>query len=49
MALTHYWQKHPPVHLLVAGFMGYKPQAEEKKYGDLGELIAMFPGGVISG
>lgn len=22
--LSSYWHKHPPVHLLVAGFVGYK-------------------------
>jgi hypothetical protein len=23
--LTDYWRAHPPVHLLVAGYMGYQP------------------------
>jgi hypothetical protein len=22
--LCHYWRRHPPVHLLVAGFVGYR-------------------------
>lgn len=28
MALRRYWRAHPPVHLLVAGFMGFKPALE---------------------
>ena len=24
--LCEYWHQHPPVHLLVAGFMGVKPE-----------------------
>lgn len=23
--MTDYWRSHPPVHILVAGYMGYKP------------------------
>lgn len=23
--MTDYWRRHPPVHVLVAGYMGYKP------------------------
>lgn len=34
-----YWDEHPPVHLLVAGYLGYKPKKQES--GDFGELIAM--------
>jgi hypothetical protein len=25
MKLASYWQKHPPVHALVASYMGWKP------------------------
>lgn len=26
--MTEYWRSHPPVHILVAGYMGYKPVSE---------------------
>lgn len=42
-AYREYWQQNPPTHLLVAGYMDYKP----KEKGDLGELITMFEGGTI--
>ena len=25
--LSRYWQEHPPVHLMVAGYLGNKPVA----------------------
>jgi hypothetical protein len=28
-ALRRYWTRHPPVHLLVAAFVGYKPPEPE--------------------
>lgn len=31
MELTEYWAEHPPVHILVAGFMGYQGTAETDK------------------
>ena len=37
--LNKYWEQFPPVHILVAGYMGYKP--EEKTQADLAEIIAM--------
>lgn len=27
-AMGLYWKKNPPLHLLVAGFMGVKPEIE---------------------
>jgi hypothetical protein len=27
VAQSHYWRKHPPVHLLVAAYLDYKPAA----------------------
>ena len=42
-AYRRYWEKHPPTHMLVAAYLGYKPQEK----GDLGELIDMFEGGSI--
>jgi len=44
-ALARYWNDHPPVHELVAAYMGVKPGNKEAS--DLGELIAQFEGGVI--
>lgn len=26
LAMNSYWAKHPPVHLLVAAYMGFKPE-----------------------
>lgn len=28
-ALNRYWLQHPPVHLLVAAYLGYEPPPEE--------------------
>ena len=42
-ALRRYWRKHPPVHLLVAAYLGYKPRGGEQP-GDLGELYTMMTG-----
>lgn len=39
------WQSFPPVHEAVARFLGYK----KKSYGDLTELMGMFPTGTIGG
>lgn len=40
-ALTKYWNSHPPMHLMVAAYLGIKPtrggRGQDK--GDLGELI----------
>jgi hypothetical protein len=29
-ALVNYWKLHPPVHVLLAGFVGYKPSLAGK-------------------
>jgi hypothetical protein len=29
-ALSEYWKLHPPVHILLAGFVGYKPSVHSK-------------------
>lgn len=48
-ALYDEWADHPPVHEMVAVYLGYKPQSKKtKKYGDLAELIGMFPTGRIA-
>lgn len=37
IAQNQYWTKSPPVHLLVAGYLGYRPPG-----GSSGDLQAMF-------
>ena len=48
--LFDYWKLHPPevdlVRIIACG-LGWKPP--EPPSNDLGELLAMFPGGVIRG
>lgn len=44
-ALNKYWRQHPPVHILVAGYIGYKapaPIEENNNQGDMDEFIALF-------
>ncbi|WP_150796399.1 hypothetical protein [Pseudomonas fluorescens] len=38
--MTHYWHHHPPVHGLVAGYMGYKPETQVKNAPDLATNLA---------
>lgn len=37
--MTGYWRTHPPVHMLVAGYMGYKPASETTIAPDLENAI----------
>jgi hypothetical protein len=37
--MTDYWRTHPPVHILVAGYMGYKPVSETTPAPDLANAI----------
>lgn len=51
-AMQDYWQEvAPPLDVLIAGFMGWKPRKRPGKKsadaGDLGDLLRMFPGGTI--
>jgi len=39
------WADWPPLRKLVAAYLGHKPRA--RKHGELQELLAMFPHGVI--
>lgn len=39
-ALSEYWEHSPPVHVLVAAYMGV---GKKDKATDLGELMSMFP------
>jgi len=43
-SLSDYWRKHPPTHLLVAGFFGYKAREIEKEAEEasLDDLIGAF-------
>lgn len=49
-AMQRQWVQQPPMHILVAGYLGYKPDAEtgvpapakEEKPQDLSELIELF-------
>lgn len=45
-AMQRYWHQHPPVHILVAGYLGYKaPRViDQPAESNLGELISMFAG-----
>jgi len=40
-----YWRMHPPVHKLVAAYMGYKPPVKDQATNDanLDKLFNMFP------
>lgn len=40
MALNRYWQDRPPVHLLVAAYLGIKPKAEAPPMEAQGEALA---------
>ena len=52
-ALEDHWAEEPPVGLLVANFMGYKPkkkkQSKKAKREGVKKLLQMFPKGTISG
>ncbi|SFS24151.1 hypothetical protein SAMN03159318_00382 [Pseudomonas sp. NFACC42-2] len=38
--MTDYWRTHPPVHVLVAGYMGYKPPQDVTDAPDLARDLA---------
>jgi hypothetical protein len=46
--LSDYWQQHPPIHLLMASFVGHKPPnkpkkiSKQKKENDFDELMQIF-------
>ncbi len=44
-ALQRYWARHPPAHLLIAAWLGFRPK--ESAPGDLGDLVAMLGLGPI--
>lgn len=44
-ALGKYWKSSPPPHLLIAGYVGYKPQADAPQPAqpdDTGEILDML-------
>jgi hypothetical protein len=49
--LCRYWQGHPPVHLMVAGYLGIKPAPSPAAMGgdgwDIAALVRMAPGGYL--
>lgn len=38
-AMNRYWDKHPPVHIMVAAYLGYGDESVE--HGSMDELAAM--------
>lgn len=38
--MTDYWRSHPPVHLMVAAYLGIKPERKQKQ--DDGDMLAFF-------
>ncbi|NMN78417.1 hypothetical protein AF70_00039950 [Pseudomonas sp. KD5] len=38
--MTDYWRHHPPVHVLVAGYMGFKPESQVTDAPDLSTNLA---------
>ncbi|WP_040849928.1 hypothetical protein [Nitrospirillum viridazoti] len=40
-AMWRYWRAHPPVHLMVAAYMGIKLEAEPQQ-GNLSDLLTLF-------
>ncbi len=42
--MTDYWRTHPPAHILVAGYMGYKPVSETTGAPELTNAITELAG-----
>jgi hypothetical protein len=47
--LVDYWSEHPPVHLLVAGALGFNAEKRSRKPASMGQLAARFGGKVMPG
>ena len=44
-AIDSYWQRHPPIHILIPAYMGFKPEESTKEgevKGDLDSLAGLF-------
>lgn len=44
-AMTEEWRLHPPVAVLVAGYLGYKPKPRDVDA--IEQLVRLFPGGQL--
>lgn len=51
-AMNEHWRKHPPVHIMVAAYLGYEPKAQKRESvnspEEIEKLIAMM-GGIQGG
>jgi hypothetical protein len=47
--LVDYWSEHPPVHLLVAGALGFNAEKRSRKPASMAQLAARFGGKVMPG
>lgn len=49
-AINMYWADHPPVHILIASYLGVKPKPKAKAMNSqsMGELASQF-GGLVEG
>ena len=45
---ARYWERHPPLHLLVAACLGIRSKAAATSSDNLGELLALAPGGTLT-
>lgn len=45
--LSNYWRRHPPVHILVASYMGIRP-SEKPNEADEAEAVNMLGGNTLS-
>jgi hypothetical protein len=46
LTLTDYWSRHPPIHLMMAAYLGVGKEKAKKKLteGELQEFIALSQG-----
>jgi hypothetical protein len=46
-AMNKYWKSYPPVHVMIAGYLGIKPESAPKKMSEaeIAELMQQFPQG----
>ena len=47
-ALNRYWAEHPPIHLLAAAYVGYKPKKKkEASRENMDELMQLMGGSLV--
>ncbi len=39
-ALNRYWADHPPVHLMIAAYLGIKPGSEKRRMATFDDFVA---------